>query len=640
MALEYMLRRAEGHVGRRDQIINMVVDRMKASQMYYQGVLNRLPRLYDLWRGVYTGRFHPHKNNAHIPMIFSMIWSDAARKVATSLNAWPILYFTGYGPDDASTARKREALISAQMKDMDLFVKEVDNFVTADLYGTATSAVMWDHTEELRIVESVESLPLSGARIRQIKKENVVTFDGPNTESVDRLDLFPPPATGRRKMQWIIRRYYLDIDDVRFMVSQGVFDKAELDRLLREGGGGADEAQGDLTVQRFMVRSGMTPEQARFMDKYSRPIEMLEFWGKCPSELADDGATQRVITVANRRYLMRNRPNPFWHGRLPFLTYAPMPDPHYFDAPGKAEVAEKLQIVSNRYINQQLDATDLIIDPMWFYDRNRGLNTRNLYSRPGKFVGVDGPPSTVVYPLQHNLANIQIGAQQVQMMREYAQMGTGIVDDAVSGLPGPDRQTAREFVGRREAAGTRLMLESRIYEETYLEPLGNMMAALDKQFLETPKEILILGDNAQVDPVSGLPIPVSREVLQGFDLTPNYAARAMGATSSLSRSVKQQNLMQLLQVITTAPQMMGAINMVNFLRQTMRELELNNINELINQQPAMQPIMEAAGAMGAEGVPTSGAMANGAIPAMPLQPQGEGMPSDIAGMLAPQGGIA
>jgi len=384
----------------------------------------------------------------------------------------------------------------------------------------------------------------------------------------------------------------------------------------------------------------MTPEQARFMDKYSRPIEMLEFWGKCPSELADDGATQRVITVANRRYLMRNRPNPFWHGRLPFLTYAPMPDPHYFDAPGKAEVAEKLQIVSNRYINQQLDATDLIIDPMWFYDRNRGLNTRNLYSRPGKFVGVDGPPSTVVYPLQHNLANIQIGAQQVQMMREYAQMGTGIVDDAVSGLPGPDRQTAREFVGRREAAGTRLMLESRIYEETYLEPLGNMMAALDKQFLETPKEILILGDNAQVDPVSGLPIPVSREVLQGFDLTPNYAARAMGATSSLSRSVKQQNLMQLLQVITTAPQMMGAINMVNFLRQTMRELELNNINELINQQPAMQPIMEAAGAMGAEGVPTSGAMANGAIPAMPLQPQGEGMPSDIAGMLAPQGGIA
>lgn len=641
MAIEYVLERARGEVARRDQIVNMVVDRMKSSETFYQGVRNRLPRLYDLWRGVYTGKYHPHKNNVHIPLIFSMIWSDAARKVATSLNSWPFLYFVGYGPDDSAIARKRESLVSAQMKDMDLFIKEVDNFVTADLYGSAITAVMWDRKEELRIVETVETLPLSGARIRQIKKQNQITFDGPNTEPVDRLDAFPQPLAGPlRKMDWFIRRYYLDIDDVRFMASQGVFDQNEVDRLIREGGVGADTAALDASQQRFMVRAGITPEQARFMDKYSRPIEMLEMWGRVPSEFADDGVMKRVVTVANRRYLLRNRPNPFWYTKLPFLHYSPMPDPHYFDAPGKAEVAEKLQIVSNRYVNQQLDATDLIIDPMWFYDRNKGLNTRGLFARPGKFVGVDGAPNTVVWPLQHNLANIQVGAQQVASMREYAQMGTGIVDDAVSGLPGPDRQTAREFVGRREAAGTRLMLESRIYEETYLEPLGNMIVAYDKQFLETPKEVLILGDNAQIDPITERPLPATRETIEGYDLVPNYAARAVGATSALSRSVKQQNLMQLLQVISAAPQMMGAINMVNFMRQTMRELELNNINELINQQPAMQPILDAAGAGGAEQVPTSGAMAGGAIPAMPLQPQGAGMPSEIAGMLAPQGGIA
>lgn len=639
--VNYQLQRARGGDARRDQIIDIVVSRTKYSEMYFQGVRTRLPRLYDLWRGVYTGKYHPHKNNVHIPLIFSMIWADAARKVATSLNAWPLVSFTGYGPDDAPIARKREMLVSAQMKDAEMFIKEVDTFVTADLYGSAITAVMWERREEERIIENVETLPMSGKRIRQIRKERQITFDGPNTEPVDRLDAFPQPMVGSlRKMKWFIRRYWLDIDDVRFLVSQGIFDQSELDRLIREGGVNAEQAADEAVMRRFMVRSGITDDQARWMDKYTRPIEMLEMWGHVPSELSENGVTNVVITVANRRYLMRNRPNPFWHGRLPFFKYSPMPDPHYFDAPGKAEVAEKLQIVSNRYVNQQLDATDLIIDPMWFYDRNKGLNTRNLFARPGKFIGVDGNPSTIVSPLSANLNGISVGAQQVAQMREFAQMGTGVVDDAVAGLPSADRQTAREFVGRREAAGTRLMLESRIYEETYLEPLANMFVMLDKQFLETPKEILMLGDNAIVDPVTGLPIPATREVLEGHELAPNYAARAMGATSALSRAVKQQNLMQLLQVISTAPQMMGSINMVNFMRQVMRELELTNINELINQNPQMAGMMQNAGFGGAEQVPTSGAMANGAIPSIPLQPQGPGLPGELEGTLPQMAGIA
>ena len=640
--MSYLIVKAQGADAFRDQMIDMVVSRTQYSERYFDGIRQRLPRLYDLWRGIYTGVFHPHKNNVHIPMIFSIVWADAARKAATSLNSWPIVNFLGYGPDDQPVARKREALISAQMKDAGAYLKEIDTYVIADLFGGATSQVMWDYMVDKRIVTDSVTLPLSGQVIQQIKKMDVISFDGPNWENVDRLDLFPAPGFKTiKKMPWVIRRYFVDMDDLRALVAKGMFDKAEMDRLIREGGSGAEQASDSALIRRFQVRTGMSDNEARWMDKFSRPIEILEMWGRVPSELATDGVTNRVISVANRRYLMRNKANPFWHGQKPFVHFSPMPDPHYFDAPGKAEIAEKLQLTANRFVNQTLDAAELVIDPMWFYNRNAGLVTRGLFSRPGKFIGVDINPSEAVHPFQANMNGIVQGDRKAEEMRRYAQMGTGIIDDAVQGLEGPDRQTAREFVGRREAAGTRLMLESRIYEEGYLEPLANMMVALNKQFLELPKEVLILGDSAIIDPITGQPNNAMREVLSGHDLTPDYAARAMGASSGLSRGVRQQNLVQLLQYASASPQIMGATNMLNFWRMILREFEVPNINEIVQQQPGLEGVInQATGGTGNVGaVPTSGQMLNqGMIPPAAtgsnILPAQGGMPADLAGSLS------
>jgi hypothetical protein len=611
---------------------------MERSEKYSSGLRASLPRLYDLWRGVFTGRFHPHKTNVHIPLIFGTVWADAARKVATSLNRWPILYFQGYGPDDAATARRREQLISAQMKDARAFEKEITTFVRADLYGGATSQVMWDHREENKIIENVARMPLSGEIVRQIKRVNdVVTFDGPNYENVDRLDFFPAPNfRAIEDMPWVVRRYFLDIDDIRALVARGIFDPAEAARLEREGGVNSQYPADEVLIRRFQIRTGMSDELARWTDKYERPVEILEMWGKVPSELAPDGVMQRVISVANRRYLLRNNPNPFWHGKKPFVHFSPMPDPHYFDAPGKAEVAEKLQIVANRYMNQTLDAADLVIDPMWFYDRNKGMNTRNMFARPGKMIGVDGNPKTIVAPMDTNLEGIALGDSKIMQMRQAIQGATGIIEDAVQGLPGGDRQTAREFVGRREAAGTRLMLESRIYEEAYLEPLGNMFSALNKQFLQTPRQVMILGDSATIDPITQAQIPTSRETITGPDLVIDYAARAVGASAAISLAVRQQNDMQFLQIIGAVPGMIGAINSTNLLRQVMRDLEFTNVNELINQQVAQNPALQQQLAMatggegGAENVPESDELV---AAVQGLQAQGPGLPAEAAGSL-------
>jgi hypothetical protein len=618
------IERAPDAFSQRDQIVDLVISRMKLSEMYYMGVRQKWPRLYDLWRGTWTGRFHPHRNNVHIPLIFSAIWADAARKAATSLNMWPICTFLGYGPDDMAIARKRESLISAQMKDDEAFRKQVDAIVQADLYGLSVMQVGWKRTEEERIIEAVDRLPLSGKIVKTIKKGKIVGFDGPCSEVLDLLDFFPEP--GRRtigEMRWVIRRYFLDLDEVRYLASEDIFEKSEVARLQQDGGTNHQTVEMSAVVRRFAVRSGMDDDSVRWMDKFSRPVELLEFWGYVPSELSPDGVLKRVITVANRRYLFRNRPIPFWHNRLPFIVNSPTPDPHYFYAAGKAEVVEKLQIVGNRYLNQSLDAADLMIDPMWFYDRGANLNTRNLYSRPGRFIPIDGNPNEVIAAIQPQLGNLTVANEKLREIREYTQMGTSVGEDVVQGLTGSDRQTAREFIGRREAQGTRLLLESRLYEECALEPLANMMVALDKQFLETPVEVLILGDGYQLDPVTNLPIPSSRESLDDFDLVPNYAARALGATSALSKGMKQQNLIQLLQAMASplGQAAMGQVNAVNFFRGIFREFEVPNINEIFTANPMLAQMAEqASNGMGLQGVPTSGQVVQGRMPAqIPLQ---------------------
>lgn len=625
MAIE----RAVGAQAYEQQLCNMVVDCVRYSESHFQGIRQKFPRLYDLWRGTWSGRFHPHKNNVHIPLIFSAIWADAARKAAASLSSYPPVTFMGYGPDDQKVARKQEALNAAQFKDDNAFLKQVDVMVAGSLYGVAVVQVGWKRDEQERIMEQIDRMPLSGKVVRHIRKGKVVMFDGPESTQVDLLDFFPQPCVPRmRDMKWVVRRYYLDLDDCRYLASIGTFDKAVLARLEREGAIGGGQSEIITSIRRFQVRTGMDDETARFMDKYSRPIEILEFWGRVPSELSPDGVLSRVMTVANRRYMLRNRPNPYNHGLLPFLTYSPTPDLHYFYAPGKAEIVEKLQIVGNRYLNQSLDAADLMIDPMWFYDRGAGLITRNLYSRPGRFVGLNGNPTNAIMPMAANMQGLTVADNKIAQVREFLQMGTGIVDDAVQGLGGDSRQTAREFIGRREAAGTRLMLESRIYEETMLEPMANMFSALSKQFLEPPVEVLILGDGSQIDPDTGMPIAASRETLSGYDLFPSYSARALGATMGLSKQMQQDHLLQLLQALGSplGQSLMGQINAVNFFRGIFRTFEVQNINDIFQTNPVLQQMLQnpqlqqLMAGQGVSGIPTSGQIANGGPSVMPGMP--------------------
>lgn len=589
-----------------DAMVDLVVSRWKHAENHYRQHFSKMAKWYDLYRGIYSGNFQAFRNNVHIPFLFSVIQSDVARKVQTSFGGWPVVTFVGYAPEDAQIARKNETLISAQMKDCDSFVKAVDFFLTADLYGTAIARVGWK-----REVRNETWRVLDPATRREYEQSGeVVRFDGPDWSVVDPLDFMVQP--GKRRIEesdWVIQRYFLDFDQVEDKVRAGEWSAEALEELRAAPMTSGLEAE---MKERLSVYRNYGEYEALRQEKHARPVEIKEMWGRVPRDMTADGVVNRVVVVANGRVLLKEAPNPFYHGRIPYLAYSPMADPHYFHGVGKCEVGEKMQVTANRFANQKLDALDLFIDPVFLVQRQAGIDTQNLYMRAGRVIPVDGPvDDTVIKPLTPDLRGLQQSYQEIQQLWAWMQQGTGIVEDTVMGTAG-SRSTAREYLGRQEAALTRLMLEARLAEEGFVEPLANLFRSLDRQYLSLPHEVQILGSAATINPITGLAMPQEPVTIDLNDLHPEYRARAVGATQQMGKAVRQQNLLAVLQAMSANPVMLQSVNWTAMARQIFQTFDMVNPDELlnvgvvpaVNQMAATPPTPTAAGVQSGPGAPT------------------------------------
>jgi hypothetical protein len=593
------------------------MDRFAASSTTYQQTLIQTAKRYDMYRGFYQGKYHPFRNNVHLPLLLSSVQADVAHKTATSFGVWPFVEMEGYSPDDAGTARKNTILISAQMKDDDTFRKSVDFFTSGDIYGTAILMCGWKYSQDQRLFKEEFVNNYAGVRKFYKRKEVVTTFDGPNWEVVDILDFFPQPGVKEvRDMHWCIRRIWIDLDDVRAMGASGVYDKKAVAELEKGGGAGwtgASSAWQGYQDRIRSFRSFIDQDLRSGEDPTDRPVEILEMWGTLPDELVpSDGIKNRVITVANGTYVLRNEPNPYWHGQLPFLTYCPIPDPHYFYGIGKVEIGEKMQAAANRFTNQKLDALDLTVDPVMLYDKQRFLDPRKLYMRAGRAIGVDGPvDDSALRPLFPDLRGMQQADVQVEQLWRWIQQGLGQVEDTTMGTAkAGGRQTAREFLGRQENITTRLLLETRIAEEGWIEPLANLFRKLNQQYLTTPHEIRIAGKDAIINSITGEKLEPEDRTVELEDLYQDYDVRAKGATQMLSKGAQQQNMANLIQMMGTNPAAAQYVNWVAMLRHMFKIFEFSNQEELLNTPEEMLQMNQAAlgvappgGGGGPEGAP-------------------------------------
>ena len=576
------------------RVIELVDARRQASIRYNHGVFNRLQNYYSTYRGLWQGKIAQFRNNVTIPFTLAMIQSDVARKVQTIFSAWPLVSFEGYSYDDQDRAKRNEILISAQMKDCDSVIRAVDFFLQANICGTGICRFGWKNLVGRNRTRSLEQIA-PGFEIPVVREYDAEFFHGPIWEVVDRLDFYQQPGKTRiDEMAWVVHRYWADLDDLLEDARQpdSYWDRGAVESLEMFPMSGA--AQGEFVQRRGAFRSEFD-YQARQSERFSRPVEIWEMEGLVPDEFATDGIRHRCIAIGNGRVVLKNREAPL--GRVKrFLSYAPMPDPYSFDGIGKAEVAYGPQRTADRITNQKLDALDLLIDPMYVASSTANLNTQNLFTRAGRIILVDGAADdSNIRALSPNMNGLQAAYAEVNQLWQFMQLGAGI-NDIVMGLQPGNRETARGFLGRQENVLTRLSLEGRLAEEGFIEPLANNFRRMDRMWLSLPREIKILGRGGEINSLTGLPYAPEAVTVDYDDLVPDYRARALGASQMAGRSARQQNLLGLLQMMSSNPALAQLVNWANFARQAFELFDFKNVDELLVQQvPMVNQIAQETG---------------------------------------------
>jgi hypothetical protein len=588
-------REARGQGVSEGRKIELVDSRWKHSQNYNQAYLGKLQRWYDAYRGVWQGRLAAFRNNVNIPFTFAMIQSDVARKVQTSFGAWPIVSFEGYAPEDVARAKKNEVLISAQMKDASSVLKAVDFFLQADICGTGIARIGWKTLRRMTRTRRMEQVA-PGFSVPVVREQETTLFDGPIWETVDRLDFGQQPGRSRiDDMGWVCHRYYVDWDDLWDDVNSETpyFDREAVMRLKAFPMGSS--SQESFARRRVVFRSEYD-YQARQQERFGKPVEIIEMHGLVPREFVTDNIRHRCIAVANGRVVLKDREGPLGYQK-PFFAYCPMPDPYSFDGVAKTEVAFGPQQTANRLANQKLDAIDHLIDPMYVASSQANINTQHLFTRAGRIILVDGAADeSVIRPLTPDMRGLQAAYAEISQLFQFMQLGTGETETLLGGITGNTRETARGVLARQENALTRLTMESRIAEEGFIEPLANSFRDMDRKWLSMPHEVRILGSLATTNPTTGLPYEQESATLDYDDLVPDYRARAVGASQMLGRSIRQQNLIALLQMMSANQVLMQLVNWGNFARQAFDLFDFKNVDELlVRQVPAVNQIAQEGG---------------------------------------------
>lgn len=574
-------------------LVDLVMSRYEFSRDAFTTFHLRSARLYNAYRTWTQGRFQRHRNYVPLPLLFSMVWADVARKVNTSFATNQIVDAFGYGPEDRPVTEKNKILLNAQFKDMGMFRKAVNIISSGDMYGAGISMLGWQYEEQDVVKRRQQAIPITGELVESLETERRVMFDGPNTRYVDVIDWFPQPnVPNPEDLGWAVVKYTLDFDEFEVLVEQGIFDRSALEEI-RFTNEVEDQSARLGLAEASDLRHG-NEHMARIKEKFARPVTIFEYWGTVPREFAqaspdERGSVHRVLSVANGRVLARNRINPYAHGRLPFHVHRPLPDLHFLYGPSKIEMAERLQWLGSRFASQKADSLDLFGDPSFYLYSAANVDTRNLFTAPGRIFEGDVPANEAIQPITPDLRGLAGIDQEIAFLNEMLQRTTGIIDD-VQGISSGPRETARAFVGRQENVSIRLLLESRVLEETWLEPLARDMIQLNRQFLQTPREVRILGGN-MFDPLSGQQLTPEQARIEADDLNLDYDVRALGATQALPKAVKQQNWVLLTQQIHSNPFWLAMMNQEAFLRETLRLFEVTDVDQFLNVPPKQQVLM-------------------------------------------------
>jgi hypothetical protein len=388
-----------------------------------------------------------------------------------------------------------------------------------------------------------------------------------------------------------------------------------------------DDKLKDSNSRAVMTNLSKRERRLRGIDRTQDLVEVLEYW-----------TPERVITVGNRTVLLRDDPNPFWNGRLPFVVCSALPDAFQIPGISVVEALAQLQDMIWTLQNQRLDVVRMLANLITVV-RSDVDDIEQFEWAPNQVWQVEDVGQVELLRIDPTVANITLQAEALIK---------GDLQNIMGGLPmasGTDSQT----FDQQTATGVSIIttIAQRIIQarkQHYLwayADLGKHFLLLYQQFVRDDRVVKALGTEGAQAYRTVSPLQVQGD----FDITIDVTS------DSLMRQERRAEAQSLLQVASQTAQIFAVsgapLNLKAFMERTLDAYDIPDKDRFFLPSPAGaltaggQPPPQQQGQQ--QAAPNGAGVTNPAAAAGPMLPSNESTISPEAMMsrlMSMRGGIS
>jgi hypothetical protein len=300
-------------------------------------------------------------------------------------------------------------------------------------------------------------------------KGNVVNrYVGPKAYRINPSDIVFNPLAETFEKTPLVRRMLKSIGDLLTDVETKPslnYDKAVVDKAMMFRQNFRDDPE-------FKREFNLSVDGFGSLEEYldSDMVELLEFWGDVYDPDTKQLLRNQLITIIDRKWILRKQPNPLWTGAKPMFHCGWRLRTDNLWAQGPLDQLVGMQYRIDHLENLKADVFDLIAYPVMVV---KGSTVEEFTYEPGAtvFVGDEGGLEF----LRPDATALQADLQINELMNRMEELA-GAPKQAM-GIRTPGEKTKYEVQSLENAAGRIFQSKVSWFERNILEPLLNGMLA-------------------------------------------------------------------------------------------------------------------------------------------------------------------
>lgn len=412
------------------------------------------------------------------------------------------------------------AVTSAKRKAIEAYMK---NKIRESNFRETVSQLVYDYIDYGNVFGEV--VFENKVRVDPITGEENLLYRGPKLERISVYDLVFNPTAKTFADSPKFTRYLKTLGELRSDLETRPdlnYDSAAFEKAVKTRRSITSFRMEDVNKSEGFLVDGFGSLQEYYQ---SGLIEILEFEGDIYDEINDKLLKNRIVTIIDRSYIIRNVENPSWLGKdtKHHVGWRTRSDNLY--AMGPLDNLVGLQYRIDHLENLKADALDMTIHPPIVIQGD----VEPFEWKPESTIHIpeDGNVSTLPPNSAAFQVNNEIGVL-LALMEEMA----GAPREAM-GIRSPGEKTAFEVQQLQNAAGRIFQHKVNKFEVEFIEPVLNMMLEIARRNIDIPELVKVMDDDLGVTDF----ISITKE-----DITAKGKLRPIGARHYAARAQLMQNL--------------------------------------------------------------------------------------------------